>query len=189
MVSFHNLGALLGRLSPRCSDPQPAVRTAAIDCIYTLIYIQLRYEGIESCTFTFVMSARNLLFLYYSAKNTFLRGFLILTKSWKLTHMLEVVKLAIWFGSQDWRCQNGSITPPTTFQWSSPCGRFRLDVQKLLGMGVYRCIIPISTKNYHDLNPTGSQPFWSYCSFCRWCTLSSSLWVLLGSTSDRGSAL
>uniref|UniRef100_A0A667XV73 Maestro heat-like repeat family member 1 n=1 Tax=Myripristis murdjan TaxID=586833 RepID=A0A667XV73_9TELE len=45
MVSFHNLGALLGRLSPRCSDPHPAVRTAAVDCIYTLLYIQLRYEG------------------------------------------------------------------------------------------------------------------------------------------------
>ncbi|XP_074539484.1 maestro heat-like repeat-containing protein family member 1 isoform X1 [Halichoeres trimaculatus] len=45
MVSFHNLGALLGRLSPRCSDPNPAVRTAAVDCIYTLLYIQLRYEG------------------------------------------------------------------------------------------------------------------------------------------------
>ncbi|KAF0045126.1 hypothetical protein F2P81_001655 [Scophthalmus maximus] len=45
MVSFHNLGALLGRLSPRCSDPQPAVRTAAINSIYTLLYIQLRYEG------------------------------------------------------------------------------------------------------------------------------------------------
>ncbi|XP_034468232.1 maestro heat-like repeat-containing protein family member 1 isoform X1 [Hippoglossus hippoglossus] len=45
MVSFHNLGALLGRLSPRCSDPHPTVRTAAIECIYTLLYIQLRYEG------------------------------------------------------------------------------------------------------------------------------------------------
>uniref|UniRef100_A0A3B5BK37 Maestro heat like repeat family member 1 n=1 Tax=Stegastes partitus TaxID=144197 RepID=A0A3B5BK37_9TELE len=45
MVSFHNLGALLGRLSPRCSDPHPTVRTAAIDCIYSLLYIQLRYEG------------------------------------------------------------------------------------------------------------------------------------------------
>ncbi|XP_053289528.1 maestro heat-like repeat-containing protein family member 1 [Pleuronectes platessa] len=45
MVSFHNLGALLGRLSPRCSDPHPAVRIAAIECIYTLLYIQLRYEG------------------------------------------------------------------------------------------------------------------------------------------------
>uniref|UniRef100_A0A3Q4GZP1 Maestro heat-like repeat family member 1 n=1 Tax=Neolamprologus brichardi TaxID=32507 RepID=A0A3Q4GZP1_NEOBR len=45
MVSFHNLGALLGRLSPRCSDPVPAVRAAAIECIHTLLYIQLRYEG------------------------------------------------------------------------------------------------------------------------------------------------
>uniref|UniRef100_H2RSI7 Maestro heat-like repeat family member 1 n=1 Tax=Takifugu rubripes TaxID=31033 RepID=H2RSI7_TAKRU len=45
MVSFHNLGALLGRLSPRCSDPHQDVRFAAIDCIYTLLYIQLRYEG------------------------------------------------------------------------------------------------------------------------------------------------
>ncbi|KAL3981076.1 sialic acid binding Ig-like lectin 5 [Sarotherodon galilaeus] len=45
MVSFHNLGALLGRLSPRCSDPVPAVRAAAVDCIHTLLYIQLRYEG------------------------------------------------------------------------------------------------------------------------------------------------
>uniref|UniRef100_A0A8C5D7Z3 Maestro heat-like repeat family member 1 n=1 Tax=Gouania willdenowi TaxID=441366 RepID=A0A8C5D7Z3_GOUWI len=45
MVFFHNLGALLGRLSPRCSDPHPPVRTAAIDCVYTLLYTQLRYEG------------------------------------------------------------------------------------------------------------------------------------------------
>ncbi|XP_011483379.1 maestro heat-like repeat-containing protein family member 1 isoform X1 [Oryzias latipes] len=45
MVSFHNVGALLGRLSPRCSDPLPAIRAAAIDCIYSLLYIQLRYEG------------------------------------------------------------------------------------------------------------------------------------------------
>ncbi|XP_014876246.1 maestro heat-like repeat-containing protein family member 1 isoform X4 [Poecilia latipinna] len=45
MVSFHNLGALLGRLSPRCSDPLPAVRAAAVDCLYTLLSIQLRYEG------------------------------------------------------------------------------------------------------------------------------------------------
>ncbi|XP_061529897.1 maestro heat-like repeat-containing protein family member 1 isoform X2 [Phycodurus eques] len=45
MVSFHNLGAMLGRLSPRCSDLHLAVRTAAIDCIYILLSIQLRYEG------------------------------------------------------------------------------------------------------------------------------------------------
>ncbi|KAK1173073.1 maestro heat-like repeat-containing protein family member 1 [Acipenser oxyrinchus oxyrinchus] len=45
MVSFHNLGALLGRLAPRGSDPQSTVRKEAMDCIYTLLYIQLRYEG------------------------------------------------------------------------------------------------------------------------------------------------
>uniref|UniRef100_A0A674EKM9 Maestro heat like repeat family member 1 n=1 Tax=Salmo trutta TaxID=8032 RepID=A0A674EKM9_SALTR len=45
MVTFHNLGSLLGRLAPRCTDPNPLVRRAAIDCIYTLLYIQLRYEG------------------------------------------------------------------------------------------------------------------------------------------------
>ncbi|XP_034729707.1 maestro heat-like repeat-containing protein family member 1 isoform X1 [Etheostoma cragini] len=45
MVSFHNLGALLGRLTPRCTDPHPTVRTSAVDCIYSLLYIQLRYEG------------------------------------------------------------------------------------------------------------------------------------------------
>ncbi|XP_049585249.1 maestro heat-like repeat-containing protein family member 1 isoform X1 [Syngnathus scovelli] len=45
MMSFHNLGALLGRLSPRCSDPQLVVRATAIDCVYLLLYIQLRYEG------------------------------------------------------------------------------------------------------------------------------------------------
>lgn len=49
MVSFHNVGALLGRLSPRCSDPLPAIRAAAIDCIYSLLYIQLRYEGTHLC--------------------------------------------------------------------------------------------------------------------------------------------
>lgn len=45
MVTFHNLGSLLGRLAPRCTDPVPLVRRAAVDCIYTLLHIQLRYEG------------------------------------------------------------------------------------------------------------------------------------------------
>uniref|UniRef100_A0A672K8G5 Maestro heat-like repeat family member 1 n=1 Tax=Sinocyclocheilus grahami TaxID=75366 RepID=A0A672K8G5_SINGR len=45
LVTFHNLGALVGRLAPRCTDPNPEVRRAAIDCIYRLMYIQLRYEG------------------------------------------------------------------------------------------------------------------------------------------------
>lgn len=54
MVSFHNLGALLGRLSPRCTDPIAAVRIAAVDCIYTLLNIQLRYEGTERDLFFFL---------------------------------------------------------------------------------------------------------------------------------------
>ncbi|TRY56529.1 hypothetical protein DNTS_005416, partial [Danionella cerebrum] len=45
LVTFHNLGALVGRLAPRCTDPNLEVRRAAIDCIYCLMYIQLRYEG------------------------------------------------------------------------------------------------------------------------------------------------
>ncbi|XP_043923633.1 maestro heat-like repeat-containing protein family member 1 isoform X2 [Protopterus annectens] len=45
VVSFHNLGALIGRLAPRCSDPSLIVRQSAIDCLYTLLCIQLRYEG------------------------------------------------------------------------------------------------------------------------------------------------
>lgn len=45
LVTFYNLGALLGRLAPRCTDPNAAVRRAAIDCIYSLLHIQLRYEG------------------------------------------------------------------------------------------------------------------------------------------------
>uniref|UniRef100_A0AAR2JL30 Maestro heat-like repeat family member 1 n=1 Tax=Pygocentrus nattereri TaxID=42514 RepID=A0AAR2JL30_PYGNA len=45
LVTFHNLGALLGRLVPRCADPNPGIRRAAIDCIYALLHIQLRYEG------------------------------------------------------------------------------------------------------------------------------------------------
>lgn len=45
LVTFHNLGALLGRLAPRCTDPNPGVRRAAIDCVYILLHIQQRYEG------------------------------------------------------------------------------------------------------------------------------------------------
>uniref|UniRef100_A0A7N8YLQ4 Maestro heat-like repeat family member 1 n=1 Tax=Mastacembelus armatus TaxID=205130 RepID=A0A7N8YLQ4_9TELE len=42
---FFLIDALLGRLSPRCSDPNLTIRTTAIDSIYSLLYIQLRYEG------------------------------------------------------------------------------------------------------------------------------------------------
>ncbi|XP_059496590.1 maestro heat-like repeat-containing protein family member 1 [Stegostoma tigrinum] len=45
MVSFHNLGALIGRLVPRCTDPLVTVRQNALEGLYTLICIQLRYAG------------------------------------------------------------------------------------------------------------------------------------------------
>ncbi|XP_075705125.1 maestro heat-like repeat-containing protein family member 1 isoform X2 [Rhinoderma darwinii] len=45
VVSFHNLGVVIGRLSPRCSDSLASIRQHTLDCIYHLLYIQLRYEG------------------------------------------------------------------------------------------------------------------------------------------------
>ncbi|XP_068093944.1 maestro heat-like repeat-containing protein family member 1 isoform X2 [Hyperolius riggenbachi] len=45
VVTFSNLGLLIGRLSPRCSDSLPLIRQRTLDCIYHLLYIQLRYEG------------------------------------------------------------------------------------------------------------------------------------------------
>lgn len=45
VVSFHNLGLLIGRLSPRCSDSLASIRQHSLDCIYYLLQIQLRYEG------------------------------------------------------------------------------------------------------------------------------------------------
>ncbi|XP_069588269.1 maestro heat-like repeat-containing protein family member 1 isoform X3 [Ranitomeya imitator] len=45
VVTFHNLGILVGRLSPRCSDSLASIRQHTLDCIYALLYIQLRYEG------------------------------------------------------------------------------------------------------------------------------------------------
>ncbi|KAM4029121.1 maestro heat-like repeat-containing protein family member 1 isoform 2-T2 [Anomaloglossus baeobatrachus] len=45
VVTFHNLGLLVGRLSPRCSDSLASIRQHTLDCIYSLLYIQLRYEG------------------------------------------------------------------------------------------------------------------------------------------------
>ncbi|XP_063808201.1 maestro heat-like repeat-containing protein family member 1, partial [Pseudophryne corroboree] len=44
VVPFYNLGLLIGRLSTRCSDSVPSVRQRTVDCIYYLLYIQLRYE-------------------------------------------------------------------------------------------------------------------------------------------------
>ncbi|XP_040289128.1 maestro heat-like repeat-containing protein family member 1 isoform X2 [Bufo bufo] len=45
VMTFHNLGLLIGRLSPRCSDSLASIRQHTLDCIYYLLYIQLRYEG------------------------------------------------------------------------------------------------------------------------------------------------
>ncbi|XP_069771217.1 maestro heat-like repeat-containing protein family member 1 isoform X2 [Narcine bancroftii] len=45
MVTFHNLGLLIGRLVPRCTDPVESVRRAALDSLLTLLCIQQRYAG------------------------------------------------------------------------------------------------------------------------------------------------
>ncbi|XP_059971564.1 maestro heat-like repeat-containing protein family member 1 isoform X2 [Mesoplodon densirostris] len=45
LVPFHNLGLLLGLFSPRCADLWPATRQEAVSCVYSLLYLQLGYEG------------------------------------------------------------------------------------------------------------------------------------------------
>ncbi|KAM8811767.1 maestro heat-like repeat-containing protein family member 1 [Eudromia elegans] len=45
VVPFYNLGVLAALFSPRCSDAVASVRRDAVDCIYSLLYIQLCYEG------------------------------------------------------------------------------------------------------------------------------------------------
>ncbi|XP_038615875.1 maestro heat-like repeat-containing protein family member 1 isoform X1 [Tachyglossus aculeatus] len=45
MVPFHNLGVLLGLVAPRCSDSLATIRQPAVDCVYSLLCIQLSYEG------------------------------------------------------------------------------------------------------------------------------------------------
>ncbi|XP_051871929.1 maestro heat-like repeat-containing protein family member 1 isoform X2 [Pristis pectinata] len=45
MVTFHNLGAIIGRLVPRCTDPLVTVRRSALEGVYTLLSIQQRYAG------------------------------------------------------------------------------------------------------------------------------------------------
>lgn len=44
-MPFHNLGLLVGLFSPRCADLWPATRQEAVDCVYSLLYLQLGYEG------------------------------------------------------------------------------------------------------------------------------------------------
>ncbi|KAL0599302.1 Maestro heat-like repeat-containing protein family member 1, partial [Plecturocebus cupreus] len=45
LVPFHNLGLLIGLFSPRCADLWPATRQEAMDCVHSLLYLQLGYEG------------------------------------------------------------------------------------------------------------------------------------------------
>uniref|UniRef100_A0A8C5QGU4 Maestro heat-like repeat-containing protein family member 1 n=1 Tax=Leptobrachium leishanense TaxID=445787 RepID=A0A8C5QGU4_9ANUR len=45
VVPFHNQGLLIGGLATRCADSLASTRQRAVDCIYYLLYIQLRYEG------------------------------------------------------------------------------------------------------------------------------------------------
>ncbi|XP_057592671.1 maestro heat-like repeat-containing protein family member 1 isoform X4 [Hippopotamus amphibius kiboko] len=45
LVPFHNLGLLVGLFSPRCADLWPASRQEAVSCVYSLLYVQLCYEG------------------------------------------------------------------------------------------------------------------------------------------------
>lgn len=44
-MPFHNLGLLVGLFSPRCADLWPATRQEAVSCVYSLLYLQLGYEG------------------------------------------------------------------------------------------------------------------------------------------------
>ncbi|XP_072331008.1 maestro heat-like repeat-containing protein family member 1 [Scyliorhinus torazame] len=44
-VPSHNLAVLIGYMVLRCTDPARAVRETAIECLYVLLYIQLRFEG------------------------------------------------------------------------------------------------------------------------------------------------
>uniref|UniRef100_A0A8C4UPN4 Maestro heat like repeat family member 1 n=1 Tax=Falco tinnunculus TaxID=100819 RepID=A0A8C4UPN4_FALTI len=45
VIPFYNLSVLIALFSPRCSDSLASVRQHAVDCVYSLLYIQLCYEG------------------------------------------------------------------------------------------------------------------------------------------------
>ncbi|XP_049621834.1 maestro heat-like repeat-containing protein family member 1 isoform X1 [Suncus etruscus] len=45
LVPFHNLGLLVGLFAPRCTDLCAATRQEAVSCVYSLLYLQLGYEG------------------------------------------------------------------------------------------------------------------------------------------------
>lgn len=48
LVPFHNLGLLVGLFAPRCADTWTTTRQEAVGCVYSLLYLQLGYEG-EPC--------------------------------------------------------------------------------------------------------------------------------------------
>uniref|UniRef100_UPI00398F5B22 maestro heat-like repeat-containing protein family member 1 n=1 Tax=Pristiophorus japonicus TaxID=55135 RepID=UPI00398F5B22 len=43
----NNLGTLIGRLMPRCADPSLPIRWMALDTLYTILAIQISYEGTD----------------------------------------------------------------------------------------------------------------------------------------------
>ncbi|XP_070604565.1 LOW QUALITY PROTEIN: maestro heat-like repeat-containing protein family member 1 [Erythrolamprus reginae] len=45
VVPFYNVGVLMALFSPRCTDSLPSVRQHAVDCVHSLLYVQLCYEG------------------------------------------------------------------------------------------------------------------------------------------------
>lgn len=45
LVPFHNLGLLVGLFAPRCADTWTTSRQEAVGCVYSLLYLQLGYEG------------------------------------------------------------------------------------------------------------------------------------------------
>ncbi|XP_041061728.1 maestro heat-like repeat-containing protein family member 1 [Carcharodon carcharias] len=47
-VSSHNLAVPIGYMVLRCTDPLRVVRETAIECLYVLLYIQLRFAGMPA---------------------------------------------------------------------------------------------------------------------------------------------
>lgn len=45
VTPFYNLSSLLALLAPRCSDGIPKIRWNSVDCVQSLLRIQLCYEG------------------------------------------------------------------------------------------------------------------------------------------------
>nr|XP_034980499.1 maestro heat-like repeat-containing protein family member 1 isoform X2 [Zootoca vivipara] len=45
VVPFYNVGLLTALFAPRCTDSLAGTRQHAVDCVYSLLYIQLYYEG------------------------------------------------------------------------------------------------------------------------------------------------